>query len=25
MNSWDNDALMKYSELLQIAKKHRIK
>jgi len=25
MNSWDNDALIKYSELLQIAKKHNIK
>lgn len=25
MNSWDNDALMKYSELLQIAKKNQIK
>jgi DNA primase len=25
MNWWDNDALMKYSRLLQIAKKHQIK
>jgi len=25
MNSWDDDALMKYSELLQIAKKNNIK
>lgn len=25
MNAWDNDALLKYSELLQIAKKHHIK
>ena len=25
MNSWDNDALIKYSELLQTAKKHNIK
>jgi len=25
MNSWDHDALVKYSELLQVAKKHNIK
>ncbi len=25
MNAWDNDALMKYSQLLQTAKKHKIK
>lgn len=25
MNNWDNDALLKYSQLLQTAKKHKIK